>query len=316
MSREKTVGIFLCAGIVWFCCCQCGREPGILPEIPAGAQAFSLDGRPLYPSQPDSQTVRKWEEARRAHLADPADPDRLIWFGRWTAYRGDYREAIRIYTRGIEMFPSDARFYRHRGHRYITIREFDRAIRDFEKAVRLIAGKEDQIEPDGMPNPLNIPVSTLHTNIWYHLGLARYLKNDPESALRAYREGIKASANDDMLTATTHWLYMTLRRMGREAEADKVLKSVRPDMNVIENQAYHKLCLFYKGELTREKLTEGEDSRIMNDAAAYGLAHWFLYNGSRDEAIEVYESILRGDTWASFGFIAAEADRIRFFKPR
>ena len=104
--------------------------------------------------------------------------------------------------------------------------------------------------------------------------------------------------------------------LGREAEADKVLKSVRPDMNVIENQAYHKLCLFYKGELTREKLTEGEDSRIMNDAAAYGLSNWFLVNDRKEEAKEVCESILRGDTWASFGFIAAEADRIRFFKPR
>ena len=36
----------------------------------------------------------------------------------------------------------------------------------------MIAGKEDSIEPDGMPNPQNIPVSSLHTNIWYHLGLA------------------------------------------------------------------------------------------------------------------------------------------------
>jgi len=313
MSPIKTVIIFLCVGILSACYYQCGRKHGILPEVPAGAQAFSLDGRLLYSSQPDSQTVKQWEEAKRTHIADPEDPEKLIWFGRWTAYKGDFRAAIRIYTRGIQKFPEDARFYRHRGHRYITIREFDRAIDDFEKAVRLIAGKEDEIEPDGRPNSLNIPVSTLHNNIWYHLGLACYLANDLENALRAYREGIKASTNDDMRTATTHWLYMTLRRMGRDVEAREVLEPVHAEMNVIENQAYHRLCLFYKGELVLEELTGSEDSQIMNDAAAYGLANWFLYNGKMDEAVEIYESILRGDVWASFGYIAAEADYRREF---
>ncbi len=64
------------------------------------------------------------------------------------------------------------------------IREFDRAIQDFEKAATLIEGTEDKIEPDGLPNAQNIPVSTLHTNIWYHLGLAYYLQHDLENALR------------------------------------------------------------------------------------------------------------------------------------
>ena len=63
--------------------------------------------------------------------------------------------------------------YRHRGHRYVSIREFDRAIADLEYAATLIEGTEDEIEPDGMPNAMNIPVSSLHSNIWYHLGLAR-----------------------------------------------------------------------------------------------------------------------------------------------
>ena len=60
--------------------------------------------------------------------------------------------------------------YRHRGHRYITVAQFDRAIADFEKAVALIKGTPDEIEPDGAPNPTGKPRSTLHFNIWYHLG--------------------------------------------------------------------------------------------------------------------------------------------------
>jgi hypothetical protein len=35
---------------------------------------------------------------------------------------------------GIGQFPKDARFYRHRGHRYISSRCFDLAIKDFKKA--------------------------------------------------------------------------------------------------------------------------------------------------------------------------------------
>ncbi len=79
--------------------------------------------------------------------------------------------------------------YRHRGHRYITLREFDKAIADFNKAVELIEGTDDIVEPDGAPNAAGIPTSTLHTNIWYHLGLAHYLKGDFAAALLAY-EGL------------------------------------------------------------------------------------------------------------------------------
>ncbi len=63
--------------------------------------------------------------------------DNYIWLGRRTAYLGNYKEAIKIFTEGIEKFPADARFYRHRGHRFITIRCFDDAIKDFETAAEI-----------------------------------------------------------------------------------------------------------------------------------------------------------------------------------
>ena len=80
-----------------------------------------------------------------------------------------------FFSQGIESFPDEPKLYRHRGHRYISVREFDKAIADLEKAVELIQGTPNEIEPDGMPNALNIPVSSLHGNIYYHLGLAYYL---------------------------------------------------------------------------------------------------------------------------------------------
>ncbi len=152
--------------------------------------------------------------ARARYESNPNDADAIIWLGRRLAYPGRFREAIAVFTEGIEKFPGDARFYRHRGHRYITLRQFARAIADFEKAAALTKGKRDEVEPDGQPNARNIPTSTLQFNIWYHLGLAYYLTGQDDRALRSYRECLKVSNNPDALVATSHWLYMTLRRLG------------------------------------------------------------------------------------------------------
>lgn len=312
MRKQRWI-LCACLMTVAAFCTKQSHEPDVLPAVPEGAQAVSLRGDPLFAPTPNDNVLAKLEEAAKTYEVDPGNADHIIWYGRRTAYTGDYREAVRIYTEGIRKFPNDARFYRHRGHRYISIREFDRAIRDFEKAATLIEGQEDRIEPDGQPNAKNIPVSTLHTNIWYHLGLAYYLKHDLENALRAYRRGIEASTNDDILVATTHWLYMTLCILGEKEEAEKVLDPIHEEMNVIENIAYHRLCLFYKGKLAEQDLTGENFSNIMNDAAAYGVGNWYLYNGRRDEARRVFERILENKVWASFGYIAAEADLVREF---
>ena len=102
----------------------------------------------------------KLDEAKNNYTQNPS-ADNLIWLGRRTAYLGHYENAIDIYTKGIDQYPKDARFSRHRGHRYISIRCFNLAIKDFKKAARLTRGKPNEVEPDGLPNALNIPTSTL-----------------------------------------------------------------------------------------------------------------------------------------------------------
>ena len=177
----------------------------------------------------------------------------------------------------------------------------------------LIEGKPDEIEPDGAPNPRGIPVSTLHSNIFYHLGLAYFLENDLEKALSVYRKGLETAPNDDMRVATAHWLYMTLRLLGREDAARQALGPVHADMDVIENGIYHRLLLFYKGEIVADAVAAVDEAATTNDAAAFGLANWRFSNGDRDGAREILASILKGEGWASFGFIAAEAAWARNF---
>ena len=253
-----------------------------------------------------AQREQELATARANYEKNRNDADALIWLGRRTAYLGRYAEAIDIFTEGIRKHPRDARMLRHRGHRWITLRQFDRAIADLTKAAELIRNTPDQVEPDGLPNARNIPTSTLQSNIWYHLGLAHYLKGDFEAALRAYRECMAVSKNPDGVVSTGHWLYMTLRRLGRADEAEAVLAPVSTDMDVIENTAYHKLLLMYRGEIAPEELLKENDAAIH-----YGVANWFLYNGERDRAMTLFQEIVREKEWAAFGTIAAEAELAR-----
>jgi tetratricopeptide (TPR) repeat protein len=288
--------------------CSTMAQTHDLPDVPDGAQALSLTGAPLIAPEANPKHLDKLAVARADYDSDPDNADSIIWYGRRTAYTGDYRAAIRIFSEGVRKFPEDARMLRHRGHRYISIREFDRAITDLEAASKLIAGTENQIEPDGLPNAQNIPISSLHGNIWYHLGLAYYLKHDWDNAYRAYKAGFDSSRNDDNKVSTSHWLYMILRRMGKESEALEHLESISAEMKVIENTAYHNLCLFYKGEILIKQLMDDSVAGPSRAAVVYGLANWTLYNGDQAGAIELFNEIVASDGWSSFGYIAAEAE--------
>ena len=294
------------------------------------AETRSLQTEPLSrftnrPAPPVSaeaakQMERQLAEARAAYQANPNDPDKIIWLGRRLAYPGRFKEAIDVFSEGIGKFPNDARFYRHRGHRYITLRRTDLAIKDFKRAASLVKGKPDEVEPDGQPNARNIPTSTLQFNIWYHLGLAYYLTGDYQKALGSYRECLKVSKNPDALVATTHWLYMTLRRLNRTTEASRLLGAVGTGLEIIENDGYYQLLLMYKGLVSPQSLLE-QLSKLPPGASShsilYGIGSWYLYNGRHDEAMAIFRSILSTDQWTSFGFIAAEADLERLrIKPR
>jgi tetratricopeptide (TPR) repeat protein len=282
--------------------------------VGAFSQPCVDSAKQVKPEMPEA-TARTYEAnlavAREAHTRNPTVPDELIWYGRRTAYLGEYKEAIRIFTEGIKKFPNDARLYRHRGHRYITLRCFDDSIKDFEKAAKLIKGKPDQIEPDGIPNTRNTPTSTLQSNIWYHLGLAYYLKGDFKSALRAYNEAEKVSKNPDMLVATKHWQYMTLRRLEKKEDASKAVEAIPDDLEIIENGDYYALVKIYKGIEGGGRLLEELEKRpddLSSASIGYGLGNRYLYHNKPDEAAKVFRKIVAGDQWASFGYIAAEAE--------
>lgn len=235
-------------------------------------------------------------------------PENLIWYGRRLAYLGCYGDAVNIFSEGIIKFPGDTRFYRHRGHRYITLRCFDKAISDLVKAAGLINGKPDEIEEDGLPNARNIPLSTLHTNIYYHLGLAYYLKAIYPEALKAFEKCAALSENDDMLVAALNWVNIILRQMGRTKDANDRIRNIHAGMELIENKDYLDILLLYKtGDDADIRRRTNNMENLSNATLGFGLGNYYLLNGQKKKAKEVFERILKGNQWSGFGFIAAEA---------
>lgn len=251
---------------------------------------------------------------------NPDSLDYIIWLGRRTAYLWQYDKAIEIYSDGLEKHPNSPELYRHRGHRYISIRDLDKAIADFEKAAELVAGRPIQIEPDGIPNSINQPLSNLQFNIWYHWGLAYYLKGDFAKAAEIYEKCMDFTINADLIVATVDWLYMALRRDGRKDEATRWLRYVDPDMRIIENKSYFYRLLMYKGKYAIEDLynfePESLDAQLDLVTQGYGVGNWYFYNDDVEKAKAIYEQLLATDYWSAFGYIAAEADMKNAFKKR
>jgi tetratricopeptide (TPR) repeat protein len=205
--------------------------------------------------------------------------------------------------------------YRHRGHRYLTLRRFADAIADLEKAAALRAGAADEIEPDGQPNARNQPLSTLHGNIHYHLGLARYLSGDFAGAARAFSDSIGVAGNHDMIVAGAYWLYLSLRRDGRADDAARVVEPIGADLEIIENQSYHQLLLVFRGDRAAGDLLAAGGEELDRATVRYGLGAWHLIEGRRAEAEELFREAVKIGMWPAFGHIAAEAELARLRAP-
>ena len=269
--------------------------------------------RPHIPPERRAKLEDDLAKAKAEHDADPNSEDAAIWYGRRLAYLGRYRDAIDAFSKEIDRHPQSYKLLRHRGHRYITLREFDKAVTDLTRAAELSNKAEDGLEPDGAPNAKNVPRSTNLSNIQYHLALAHYLKGDFRQAAAWWTTCTGLSRNDDMRVATGYWLYLSLRRAGApHDEAKFVLDEVKPEMDVNENGAYHRLLLMFKGELTEAQVREGStDDAIADATIGYGLGAWKLINGDTAAARKHFEQVLSGSNWAPFGYIAAEAELAR-----
>lgn len=277
-------------------------------------EATSLLGQPLFAPEVPEETRQKLEENLAKATADfvkrPDGVDAAIELGRRHASLGQFREAIDVYSRALATHPKDARLYRHRGHRYITVRELDKAVADLTRAAQLVEGRPDEPEPDS--DPSRPPSTTLQFSVFYHLGLAHYLKGDFAAAEKAYRRCLeRARGSDDRFVSVTDWLYMTLRRQGRPEDAARILEPLHEGLDVTQDRSYLNRLLLYKGVFTPEDLLRAGGDPLTRDTYGYAVGNWHLVNGRKDEARAAFERVVASPQWPAFGHVAAEADLAR-----
>ncbi len=287
----------------------------IRPNKPKIKAVKALTGGTLLPPEEPARTLLNRDSLLRVALFNyhnTPNADNLIWVGRRLAYAWRFDEAIAVFSKGIKIYPKDARFYRHRGHRYLTIRKIDLAIADFTKAAELIEGKPLDIEPDGLPNKLNQPLSSTAFNVYYHWALGYYLKGDFARAAEIYERCMTVSINPDLLVATADWLYMTHRRLGQYDKAAALLSKIPARLEIIENDAYWKRIQVYKGLVEPDQLLNLEKAEGSLDldlvTQGYGIGNWYLYEGQKAKSREIFEKICKTRYWSAFGYLAAEAE--------
>ncbi len=293
------------------------RSPSV--DAPAGPEGISLLGVPLRAIRDTAGLIARAD----AELADDPNSVTLIinaGIARSAARR--FNSAIEMFTRGIERYPDEARLYRFRGHRYMSLRRFDEAVRDLERAVSLDSTNYD---------------------ISYQLALAYYLTQRYANAAAViekctefaenpkwqaveearvnpiwYRSCMSLKTDDDGRAAMLDWRYRALRRAGKHADARRLARVIREGWTVRDNAPYYRALLFYRGirdeTSTLDSLSAAGELPFVT--GAYGVANWHLMEGDTTRARALFERIVGGDQWPAFGFIAAEVDLARMREPK
>src|SRR5881397_175964 len=107
-----------------------------------------------YRAQRDTGAIARAESAL---AADPRNVDKIIALGVAQSGVRQYREAIATFTRGVKIAPNHALLYRWRGHRYLSTRQFDKAMDDLQRGARL---------------------DTTIYGTWYRLGIVKFVRRD------------------------------------------------------------------------------------------------------------------------------------------
>ena len=256
--------------------------PSMAPrQTPASVQYRSPEGVE-YRSLPDTDAIKT---ARTALDADPKNITRIIELGVAQSGARQFREAIATFTRGLEIEPGNALLLRWRGHRYLSVREFDRALADLQRG----AGID----------------STIY-GIWYHLGVIQYLRGEFAEAAASFARAQPIAPDAAELAGSTDWLWMSLSRAGRGAEA-KAMLDRRPEKPV--TNAYTRRLQLYRGEISPEAVITPTDTDDVQVATlAYGVGNWYLVRGDKAQARTWFERSVQSGGWPAFAFMASEAE--------
>jgi tetratricopeptide (TPR) repeat protein len=253
----------------------------------AGAFAQSVQYRSPagveYRSLPDTGTIA---QAERELAPDSRNVARIIALGLAQSGARQFREAIATFTRGLALAPDNPTLLRWRGHRYLSVREMDRAREDLTRGLRL---------------------DSTNYGILYHLGIVRFADGDFEGAARAFASAQPRAPNAGELAGATDWLWMALARAGKSAEAQAMLDR-RPDSLPVTN-AYTQRLRLYRAEIGPDAvITPADTGDVAVATLSYGVGNWYLVRGDTARARTWFERSVRSGGWPGFGFILSEVE--------
>lgn len=244
-----------------------------------------------YRAQTDTGPIAR---ATAALAADPKNIQKLIALGVAQSSARQFREAIETFTRGLAAAPNDAMLYRWRGHRYLSVREFDKASADLRRGYA---------------------IDKRNYGILFHSGVLNFVRGDFSTAAKFFAEAQPLAPDGGELTGSTDWLWMSLARAGRKAEGDAMLAR-RPDtLAAPPGYAYASRIKLYRGEVTPATLfTPADTADVQKATLNFGLGNWYLVRGDTANARRSFELAITSGGWPGFGFIAAEAELRRLRK--
>jgi tetratricopeptide (TPR) repeat protein len=236
-----------------------------------------------YRSQPDTGAIARAESAL---AADPRNVEKLIQLGVAQSGARRFREAIETFTRGLAIAPENPVLYRWRGHRYLSVRELDRAMDDLTRGNRL---------------------DSTNYGVLYHLGIVRFARGDFAGAAAAFERAQPRAPDAGELAGATDWLWMSLSRAGEPTQA-KAMLDRRPDSLPTTN-AYGQRLRLYRGLIgPDEVVTAADTGDVALATLSYGVGNWYLVRGDTTRAREWFERSVRSGGWPAFGFIMSEID--------
>src|SRR3990172_7673403 len=247
---------------------------GFAASAPARAQSvqYRSPAGVEYRSQPDTGAIAR---AEAALAADPRNVERIVQLGVAQSGVRQFREAIQTFTRGLAIAPNDPMLYRWRGHRWLSVRELDRAMDDLTRGYRL---------------------DSTNYGILYHLGIVRFARRDFAGAADAFARAQSRAPEAGELAGSTDWLWMSLARAGRTAEAQAMLARRADSLPV--NNAYARRLHPYPGEIGPDQVfTPADTADVQGATLPFGVGDWDPGRGGTARARSWFERSVASGGW-------------------
>ncbi len=296
--------------LITFSSCNPAQEKQTNSIDSTSAEAISFSGKPLFAASADSTTLYKTDSII-SNIKSKSDltEENYILIGQQLIASNRFKASIDAYTEGLEKFPDSFKLLRHRGHRYISIRQLENAFADLQRAEELIRDQQDVPEYDANGNS----TGTYQHWIWYHIGLCYFFNQAYIQAAPAFENCLAASRNNKNIVGASDWLYHIYMRLGEKEKASALLEQIPADMDTDREHPYFRRVLLYKGNITPEELVDvNQDpakTSVDDVTKMYGLANWYAYQGEKDKAMELYKKIVQSEGgWPGFAYAAAEKE--------